>query len=305
MQKLIGDTTLSISRIGMGLMQWGDIPVYDHQPDGSTIKAIQESIRQGVNFFDTAEIYGNGRSELHLGYCLKEISEKVVIATKFMPYPWRFTKNELRTALTKSLKRLGLPNVDLYQVHWPFPPVSIKDWMDAMADVAADGLIRAIGVSNYSPRQTERAYEALTKRGLRLASNQVKYNLLDRRVERSGLLDLCKELDIRVIAYSPLEVGLLTGKYNPASPPTDIRAWRYNKSFLNKVVPLIQIMREIGEMHQGKTPAQVALNWLAAKGSIPIPGAKNIVQATENAGALGWSLDDEEVERLNQVSSDI
>jgi aryl-alcohol dehydrogenase-like predicted oxidoreductase len=222
-----------------------------------------------------------------------------------MPYPWRLAKGELRLALLRSLKRLGIPHVDLYQMHWPFPPVSIKSWMDAMSDVVADGLVRAIGVSNYSTTQTTIAFEALAKPKIPLASNQVRYSLLERYPERSGLVELCKKLDITIIAYSPLEKGILTGKYTPDNVPTGFRSWRYNKTYLIKTEPLLNALREIGKTHANMTPTQVALNWLMCKGAVPIPGARNMHQAQENAGCLGWQLSGEEVNRLDKISDEV
>jgi aryl-alcohol dehydrogenase-like predicted oxidoreductase len=304
----LGKTEINISHLGLGTMQWGDIKLHDppNSIDDKDIRQVfQTTLDAGINFFDTAEIYGNGRSEIHLGKYLKDSSKKVIVATKFMPYPWKLTKNELRSSLVKSLKRLGLERVDLYQIHWPIPPVAIQSWMDAMSDAVADGLICAVGVSNYSPSQTTIAYEALAKHHIPLASNQVKYNLLDRRPEQSGLVDLCKKLDITIIAYSPLEKGILTGKYTPNSLPRGLLSWKYNKTFLLKIEPLLNALNEIGQAHAGLTPAKVALNWLLCKGSVPIPGARNDKQAQENAGGLGWQLNAEEVERLDKISKNV
>jgi len=304
----LGKTEINISPIGLGLLQWGDIKLPD-QPDASVDKNIRETftvtLDAGINFFDTAEMYGNGRSEIYLGKCLKEISKDVVVATKFMPFPWRLTKGELRSALLRSLKRIGLTHVDLYQMHWPFPPIGIKSWMDAMSDVIADGLIHAVGVSNYSPTQTKIAFEALARHHIPLASNQVKYSLLDRHPERSGLVELCKKLDITIIAYSPLEKGILTGKYTPDNIPSGFRSWRYNKTYLIKIEPLLNTLREIGEAHANMTPTKVALNWLMCKGAVPIPGARNMIQAQENTGSLGWQLSGEDVSKLDKISNEV
>jgi aryl-alcohol dehydrogenase-like predicted oxidoreductase len=304
----LGKTEIQISRLGLGIMQWGNV-IQPVQPDNEFDKDIREVFQAttdaGVNLFDTAEMYGNGRSETYLGKYLKDVSNNVVVATKFMPFPWRLSKGELRNALLKSLKRLGLIRVDLYQVHWPFPPVAIQTWMDAMADAVEDGLIRAVGVSNFSPSQTTKAYEALAKHHIPLASNQVKYNLLDRRPERSGLVDLCKKLNITIIAYSPLEKGILTGKYTPNNLPRGLLSWRYNKAAINKIESLIDALQQIGQAHADMTPAKVALNWLICKHAVPIPGARNKKQAQENAGGLGWQLTDEEVTRLDRISEDV
>ena len=304
----LGKTDILISPMGLGTMQWGDVRITDHSStknDKDIHDTFQTSLEMGINFFDTAEIYGNGRSESFMGKYRREISDNIVIATKFMPFPWRLSKGELRSALHKSLKRLGLAQVDLYQIHWPFPPVPIKTWMDAMSEVVADGLIRAVGVSNHSPAQTESAVEALTKHGIPLASNQVKYSLLDRRPDISGLVSLCKKLEITIIAYSPLEKGVLTGKYTQDNLPNGIRSWQYNRSYLKKFEPLLTELINIGKIHEGKTPGQVSLNWLISTGIVQIPGAKTLSQAKENAGAIGWQLTGEEIARLDIISNQV
>jgi aryl-alcohol dehydrogenase-like predicted oxidoreductase len=305
--KNLGKTEIKISEIGLGIMQWGDISL---PPSGSKISedvrdVYLAGLEAGINFIDTAEIYGNGKSESHLGMCLKEFSNVIVIATKFMPFPWRLSKGDLKSALFKSLARLGVDHVDLYQIHWPFPPISIKIWMDAMADVVADGLVRAVGVSNYSVTQTEQAHETLAKYDIPLASNQVKYNLLDRRPEKSGLIELSRKLGVTIIAYSPLEKGILTGKYTPDKLPSDFRAWRYNKGYLTKINPLLQALRDIGKAHGDMKPASVALNWLVYKGAVPIPGSRNKSQAEENSSALGWLLSPDEADKLDKLSDQV
>jgi aryl-alcohol dehydrogenase-like predicted oxidoreductase len=301
----LGKTGIKITPMGIGIMQWSDLPMPENNDPGVDQK-IREiyttTIAAGINLFDTAEMYGRGRSEIHLGRCLEQIDRQVVVATKFMPFPWRLSKWQFRTALLHSLQRLSLGQVDLYQMHWPFPPVPIKNWMDAMADAFADGLIKAVGVSNYSCAQTRLAFDSLARYKIPLASNQVKYSLLDRRPEQSGLVDLCNELGITIIAYSPLEKGILTAQYSVDNLPSGFRAWRYNKAYLTKIKPLMDVLAEIGKTHSDKTPAQVALNWLICKGAVPIPGARNQKQAVENAGGSGWHLSDEEIARLDNIS---
>jgi aryl-alcohol dehydrogenase-like predicted oxidoreductase len=146
-------------------------------------------------------------------------------------------------------------------------------------------------------------HQVLSKRGVPLASNQVNYSLLNRNVEKNGLLKACKELGVTLIAYSPIAKGVLTGKYTTEITPPGMRENSYDKERLTQVQPLIRLMREIGQAHNDKSPPQVALNWLICKGAVPIPGAKNGHQAHENAGALGWRLTDEEVTALDETSS--
>jgi aryl-alcohol dehydrogenase-like predicted oxidoreductase len=214
-------------------------------------------------------------------------------------------KTSLKRALRNSLKRLNLECVDLYQIHWPFPPVPIETWAEALGDVVQEGLVGAVGVSNYSEAQMRRAYATLAKRGVPLASNQVEYNLLNRKVELNGLLKVCQELGITLIAYSPMAQGALTGKYTPEKLMPGIRGRIYNRATLEKIQPLIRQMRDIGREHGGKTPSQVALNWCICKGSVPIPGAKNARQAQDNCGALGWRLTEAEVAALDESSARI
>jgi aryl-alcohol dehydrogenase-like predicted oxidoreductase len=221
-----------------------------------------------------------------------------------MPFPWRLNRRSLLRALRGSLKRLGLAQVDLYQVHQPLPPVNVETWMAAMAEAVQAGLTRAVGVSNYDQSRMQRAFDALAREGVRLAGNQVEYSLVNRHVEKNGLLNKCLELGVRLIAYSPLGMGLLTGKYTVENPPQGIRAgvYNYNRRVIERMEPLMTAMKRIGSDHAGKTPAQVAINWVICKGALPIPGAKNVAQAEQNAGALDWRLTDEEVAALDAAA---
>ena len=174
--------------------------------------------------------------------------------------------------------------------------------MDALAGVMEEGLARAVGVSNYNALQMQRAHSALAKRGIPLSCNEVWYNLLKRHVERKGLPDLCKELGVKLIAFQPLMGGLLTGKYTPMNRPKGLRGVMYGRKYLSRMQPVIAVLRRLGERHGGKSPSQVALNWLICKGALPIPGAKNMRQVRENAGALGWRLSDDAVTLLDKVA---
>lgn len=304
----LGKTDVHVPLLGTGTLAWGYRRLWGGTRSGYREEdcrgAFQASLSAGIDFFDTAEIYARGQSERLLGLFRQESGREIVIATKFMPWPWRLTRASLLDALRMSLARLGISRVDLYQLHWPFPPVSIESWMDAMADAVEAGLVRAVGVSNCNVSQMWRASEALARRGLPLGSNQVEFSLLDRGPRRQALLKACDELGVTFIAYSPLGTGLLTGKYRPGKPPSGIRRLRYAHR-LGRMQPLLSLMRRIGEAHSGKTPAQVALNWVMCKGAVPIPGAKNAQQATENAGALGWRLTDDEVAALDEASEGV
>jgi aryl-alcohol dehydrogenase-like predicted oxidoreductase len=182
--------------------------------------------------------------------------------------------------------------------------MSTDTMMDGLAECVKSGMARTVGVSNFSQSRMLAAYSGLARHAIPLASNQVHYSLLNRTVEKNGTLARCKELGIRLISYSPLEKGLLTGKYAVDSPPPGARSRTY-ANLLPRIGPLLRLMTEIGQDRGGKSNAQIALNWVICKGALPIPGAKNAGQAQENAGALGWRLTDEEVQRLDGASDSI
>ncbi|HML22411.1 MAG TPA: aldo/keto reductase [Aggregatilinea sp.] len=290
--------------MGLGTWSWGDSWYWGYgrtHTSQDVDEAFQAALDAGIVLFDTAEVYGRGESERLLGRLVKQANQPVRIATKFMPFPWRVQAGSLTKALRASLERLQVDQVDLYQIHAPLPFRSVETWMDAMADAVEQGLTRAVGVSNYNLEQTQRAHQALARRGIPLASNQVEYHLLERGPERSGLLDFCQANGIALIAYSPLGGGLLTGKYTarvaPSSLVRRLRTWRTRR----KIGPLVAHLHTIGAAH-GKTPAQVALNWVICKGALPIPGAKNARQASQDAGGTGWRLTPDEVAALDRAS---
>jgi aryl-alcohol dehydrogenase-like predicted oxidoreductase len=171
---------------------------------------------------------------------------------------------------------------------------------DALAAAHGEGLLKAIGVSNYSAKETRAIDAALRERGVRLATNQIEFSLLRRKPEDVGLIDCCRELGVVPLAYSPIVQGRLTGKYSAANPPPGNRS--FSNHPMEEVDKVVAVLKRIGDAHDGRTPSQVALSWLISKGAVPIPGAKNRRQAEENAGALGWSMDDDELAALDAVA---
>jgi len=293
--------------MGLGAWAWGDrlFWQYGHgYTDEDIAEAFRTSLAAGVNLVDTAEVYGSGRSEHLLGQFIKNTDKSVLVATKFFPVPYRFTKKSVVLALRGSLERLGLERVDLYQLHWPSPVLPNEMFVEGLALAVKEGLTRAVGVSNYEINQMQMAQNILSKHGISLTSNQVEYNLLERRVEKSGLLDRCKETGVRLIAYSPLAMGMLTGKYTTETLPPGARGRKY-AAYMRGLPALIARLTEIGENHGGKTPAQVALNWVISKGALPIPGAKTGKQAEQNLGAIGWRLTPVEIQALDLASEKI
>jgi aryl-alcohol dehydrogenase-like predicted oxidoreductase len=305
----LGQNGPAVTPLCIGTWAWGDKIFWNYGSDyGSeqVREAFKVAMEVGTTFFDTAEIYGFGLSEELLGQFMQQSDRPVQIATKYGPAPWRFTAQSVSDALTGSLKRLRVERVALYQVHWPFSfLMSQETLMNALADEVQRGRIEAVGVSNYSAAEMRQAHQILAARGVRLATNQVRYSLITRQVESQGILDTARELGVTILAYSPLAQGLLTGKYTAKSPePTGARRLdsRFSKDGLKKIEPVISLLRQLGEKH-GHTPAQVALNWLIAQGNvIAIAGAKTAQQMRQNAGALGWKLSDDEITQLEQVS---
>ena len=293
--------------MGLGTWSWGDGAVWGYgQNYGETDlkETFDETLRAGVVFLDTAEVYGDGKSEVFLGKFLKQAPDRrLYTATKFMPFPWKVSTSHLLKSLRASLKRLDLPKVDLYQVHFPMPFRSIEAWMEPLAEAVKEGLAAEVGVSNYSRGQMLRAQDALGKHRVPLASNQVQLSLARRKNDFNGTLAECQKSGIRLIAFSPLGMGMLSGKYSRQNPPKGPRRLFYFGQ-LGKIEKLVALLKEIGQAHGGKSPNQVALNWLLSKGALPIPGAKTAAQAKENWGALGWSLIEEEVDQLDRASQD-
>lgn len=306
----LGQDGPAVTPLCVGTWAWGDKLFWNYGSDYDSEQlreAFQAALETGTTFFDTAEVYGFGLSENLLGEFMQQTTQPVQIATKYGPAPWRLTGQSVADALTESLKRLRLERVTLYQVHWPFGFfLSQEALMNALADEVQRGRIEAVGVSNYSAEQMQQAYELLAARGVKLASNQVRYSLLTRQIESNGILEVAQHLGVTILAYSPLAQGLLTGKYTPDSSekPSGARRIdsRFSKEGLQKIAPVISLLSQLGEKHD-RTPAQVALNWLIAQGNIvAIAGAKTAAQVRQNAGALGWKLSDDEIAQLEQVS---
>jgi len=294
--------------IGVGTWPWGDKLFWGYgrdYKDSDIEAAFQESLTSGVNFFDTDEVYSQGHAEGLLGKFISQNKQPTIIGTKFMPYPWRLTKYNLYRALKGSLSRLGLTCVDLYQIHPPLFPMPLEVWLDAIVDCVQRGMVTAVGVSDFDLKGLEIAQAHLLHRHLRLASNQVEFNLLNRKFEKNGLLAKCDLEGIVVIAHSPLAMGVLTGKYTPENPPGGIRNRKFNRQYLEKIRPVLTALKKIGASHDGKSAAQVALNWVICKGAIPVPGVKNVQQAHQNGSVVNWRLSTDEVSELDFMSDEV
>ena len=296
--------------LGIGTWAWGDKLYWDY---GNTYNREQlhasfaAATEAGIVLFDTAEVYGIGESERLLGDFMQGSPYPVCLASKYFPLPWRIFPQQVVGALDATLKRLQRSQVDLYQIHWPLHwLLSHKTLLKTLAEQVQAGKIRAIGVSNYSAEQLREAHAYLQEFGVPLAVNQVQYSLLERKIERNGVLDTARELDVAILAYCPLAQGLLTGKYGRETSPKPTGARRLDPRFtatgFAKILPLVDALRDIAE-RRDRTPPQVALNWLITRAKVvPIPGAKKPEQVRDNVGALGWSLSEEEADRLDALS---
>jgi len=311
-----GNTQLNITPIGLGTWQFSKRKnlagkFWPALSEEESAQIVQTSYENGINWFDTAELYGNGESERTLARSLKKIPVSdgdVVIATKWSPL-FRTAKSII-TTFDDRQEALGTYNISLHQVHSPMSFSSIRKEMEAMAKLADQKKIKYIGVSNFSASQMRKAHEELARHGHTLASNQVQYNMLQRRIERNDILKTAKELGVAIIAYSPLAQGLLSGKFhvNPEKIKTKKgfrkRLPAFKRKNLDKTRPLINTLEQIAEKHE-VTAAQVALNWLINFNEdlvFAIPGASNTEQAQSNAQAMSFRLSDEEMNLIDQES---
>jgi aryl-alcohol dehydrogenase-like predicted oxidoreductase len=311
----LGRTEIEVTAVGLGCWQFSSGRglagmFWEALPQPAVDGIVEASLAGGINWFDTAEMYGNGASEQALSAALKSAGKKngdVVVATKWSPI-FRTAKS-IPSTIRQRLDGLAPFAIDLHQVHNPFGVSSVEAEMKAMAALVADKKIRAVGVSNFGVARMRRAHAELARHGLVLASNQMKYSLLDRHIESKGIMAAAGELGVTIIAYSPLEQGLLTGKYhrNPEYVRTrpGPRKWmgRFRARGLERSRLLVEELGRIASAHSA-TSAQVALAWLCRfhPNVVVIPGASRVEQAVENRGALELDLSPRELDKLDQMS---
>jgi len=304
----LGQSPLEVAPLGVGCWAWGDREYWRYEEDHGprdVVDAFDACLEAGLDLFDTAEAYGWGKGEKILGALARKSGRSLVIATKYAPLAGRGGAAAIAKGLAGSLKRLGVPRIDLYQLHWAdTEEVPIAAAMDAFADAVQAGHIRAVGVSNFRAAEMRAAHEALAGRGVPLATNQVHYSLLHRAPEVDGILDACRELGVALLAYSPLEQGLLTGKYALDAPPPGPRADAacFARPNVAAAQSVIATLRSIGDAH-GVEAATVALAWLlAVPGVVPLAGAKTGAQAARNAKALEVVLTEAEIAALDAAT---
>jgi aryl-alcohol dehydrogenase-like predicted oxidoreductase len=307
----LGKTKVKITPIGLGTWQFsegkgGATLTWNAVSHGTCREIVAAALDGGINWFDTAELYGFGRSEKGLSNGLQAAGKKegdVVIATKWMPL-FRGASSIVKT-IGKRIECLKPYSIDLHQIHFPYSLATRNAEMDAMAELLEAKKIRAAGVSNFSASQMIAAYERLKSRGYLLASNQVKYSLLDRRIEGNGILNAAKDLGTTIIAYSPLEMGLLSGKFHKKPELLNnvplLRRFRL-KRMLENTRPQLELLDSIAEKHKS-TISQVALAWIInyhGSAVFAIPGATKKAHAKEAADSMNLKLTKTELSEIEE-----
>jgi aryl-alcohol dehydrogenase-like predicted oxidoreductase len=307
----LGDTDLKLTTVGLGTWAMGGPWQYGWGPqdDDEAIAAILASLEAGINWIDTAAVYGLGHSEELVGKALKQTSHKPIIATK-CSLLWNDKKEKvsclkaesIRQECHDSLKRLGIETIDLYQVHWPQPEEDLEQAWEEMVKLAREGKIRYLGASNFSIEQLERVREIHP-----VASLQPPYSLLHRHVENE-LLTYCADNNIGVVVYSPMQRGLLTGKFSPerlAALPLDDHRRRepdFHEPQFTATLQLVEKLRPIAERN-GKTLAQLSISWVLRRPEVTsaIVGARRPGQIIETAPASDWNLSQEDIEEIQRL----
>ncbi|WP_375541576.1 aldo/keto reductase [Halomicronema sp. CCY15110] len=304
---------IALPEMGCGTWAWGNRLLWGYSPDmDEQLQAVfNHCVSQGVTLFDTGDSYGtgrlNGRSEALLGQFASAYEganrDRLCLATKLAAYPWRLTRGAMSKACAASAQRLGR-SVDLAQLHWStanYAPWQEGALLDGLADLVEQRQVQGIGLSNFGPQRLQKVYPRFRDRGIPITTLQVQYSLLSTYpVTELGIQDVCDELGIRLIAYSPLALGLLTGKYEVGrNLPSGLRGLVF-RQLLPGVQPILDTLNAIAIFRE-KTMAQIALNWCICKGFMPIPGAKTLAQAQQNTGALGWRLEAGEVVELDNA----
>ena len=310
----LGQTDIEVSALGLGTWQFsggkGFIGGYwdalDHQTTTNIVKAAVDG---GINWFDTAQAYGFGESERNLSKALIEAdinADDIHIATKW--WPILKPASNLKATINERLECLGQYPIAHHIVHQPFSISSVEKQMHAMADLMDENKIRSVGISNFSAKAMRKAHTTLQGRGYKLAANQVRYSMVTRNIENNDILAAAKELGITLIAWSPLEQGILTGRFHELGEiPKSIgfaRRGMMSQSGLEKTRPLINAMQELCDKYDA-TVAQIALNYtITAHGDtiITIPGASKVSQVEQNVKALQFKLDESDIEGLRKIS---
>lgn len=293
-------------KIAIGTWSWGNRLIWDYGLDTEETDLadlVKSAISEGNRYFFTNESFSDGLGESLLGK-LTSAYPNAFLATKFMPRFWRLGRGEFAAALDRSLKRLRRQSIDLYLVDRPVGWMGLSMLAECAAEGVEAGKIRNVGVSNFSADQLETFQETLSRYGVSLSAVASEYNLLRRDVEFNGVLDFCKARNIPFLAESPLAMGLLTGKYLYDPIQNGVRRNLVNRYPTDRLELLIRILNSIGSEYQGMDATRVALNWVGAKGAIPIAGAKSAAQEEHNRSAFTFTLSDDQIHHLQEFTPD-
>ena len=292
----------NLPKIALGAWAWGNDGTFGNEHKIEDLKPIYDkSMELGLNLWDTAYVYGMGKSEEVLGEFLRTSNrEDFVISTKFTPQlAEMFEANEVTSMYENSAKILGVEDIDIFWIH---NPVGAPDWTKKLVETAKEHDIKMIGVSNHNLAEIKEANEILKEAGLKLGAVQNHYSLLNRSSEDSGILEYCKENDIIFFSYMVLEQGALSGKYDTAHPFPEgsDRANAYGGS-LAEIEELNKAIAEIAENHNAKV-AQLPIAWAIAKGTLPIIGATKVHHVEDAADAVNIELSDDEIKTMEELA---
>jgi len=315
-KRRLGKTNIEVTSIGLGAMQFsggkGMTRLFlSAVPPDTMNEIVQVALNSGMNWIDTAEAYGSGASERTVSVALRAAGKSpgdVVITTKWLPL-FKRAKSISKSA-KKSTDRLKPYPIDLYLVHRPYSISSIKAQMNAMADLVESNKVRAVGVSNFSAKKMITAHEVLSDRGIPLAANQMRFNIIDRKIESNGVLEVAKELGVTIIAYTPLGQGLLSGKFhqNPELLKDMSRVRRRMLSRNLKKTKIIVDTLESIALENDVNAAQVSLNWainIHGETIVAIPGVTKPIQAEQNAKAMDFKLSSEAMKTIDELSMNV
>ncbi|KAI1304802.1 NADP-dependent oxidoreductase domain-containing protein [Xylaria venustula] len=298
---------IQMSYICIGAWSWGDSATWHWKPE--ELPAVKEAWKhlyeQGINFIDTAEAYGHGKSEEIVGELVQGLPrDSFVVQTKWFGLPVAPT-NILHSSdsplksLQAIVKRMKLEYVDILLVHGPIHRQNISTVAEGLAKCVDQGLARTVGVANYSLEDFKQMRQELAKYDIPLAINQCEFNILRRLPELEGDMTAYKEMDVQFQSYSSLAQGRLTGKYNAEHPPPS--TYRFSNYDMEDIQPTLAVLEKIGAK-RGKKPAAVALNYNLSKGALPLVGIRNPAQGEQALQALGWRLTEDEVKMIDRNS---
>ena len=292
----------TLPKIALGAWAWGNDGTFGNEHKTEDLKPIYDKAMDlGLNLWDTAYVYGMGKSEEVLGEFLRTSNrEDYVISTKFTPQlAEMFEANEVTSMYENSAKILGVDEIDIFWIH---NPVGAPDWTKKLVETAKEHDIKMIGVSNHNLAEIKEANEILKEAGLKLGAVQNHYSLLNRSSEDSGILEYCRENDIIFFSYMVLEQGALSGKYDTEHPFPEgsDRANAYGDS-LAEIEELNKAIAEIAEAHDAKV-AQLPIAWAVAKGTLPIIGATKVHHVEDAAEAVEIELTDDEIRTMEELA---